>query len=155
MSRVEETHPMVVFPRDERMAFWHVGTGVRGGFVAASLYLITGQGDGPLNQALLFKAGAAIHTLAKPFVVGADWQMEPDMVTQGWLSYVGGKVCASGRPTCISNTCQSEIDFFVIGKGLDSLCRQVNVLDGVSVRPHRPVCVSAWLDGKAPRKSRS
>ena len=140
-ARAEESHSLVRIPRDERMAFWHVGCGLRGGFIAGSLYLVTGQADGQVNQDLLFRAGDVLHTIAKPFVLGADWQMEPSLMPAGWLRYVGAKLVTSGRPTCTSAACLSEIDFFVMGKGLETLAGHCEVDDAVPVRPHRPVVV--------------
>ena len=47
---------------------------LRGGVIARSLYLVTGEGDAPVNQDILFLLGAVLHSLAKPFLAGADWQ---------------------------------------------------------------------------------
>ena len=56
----ECNQPAVQIPRSNRMAFWHVGCGIKGCFIACSLYLVTGDAMALLNQGLLFQVGAAI-----------------------------------------------------------------------------------------------
>ena len=115
----ECSHPAVQIPRSNRMAFWHVGCGITGGFIACSLYLVTGDGMGSLNQSLLFQVGAALKAFEKSFVICADWQMEPLALSAGWLHAVNGTIRTAARPTCITWACASEIDYFVTGGAID------------------------------------
>jgi len=128
------------------MAFWHVGCGIKGGFIACSLYLVTGDGMGSLNQSLLFQIGAALKAFEKSYVIAADWQMEPYALSAGWLQAGGGTIRAPARPTCITWACASQIDYFVTGGALDQTALSADLLEKVDVKPHRAVCISllAW-----------
>ena len=115
---LESQHALVTVPRTERMGFWIVGAGMPGGFLACSLYLKTNEADGDINQRLLFQVGTVVHAFAKPFVVGGDWQMEHDVLPSGWVQAAHGAIKRVGQPTCISTAAASEIDYFVVGHGM-------------------------------------
>ena len=66
-----------------------------------SLYLHTGHEDDEVNSAALFQAGGVVRALGLPYVLCADWQMEPDtLASSGWPSAVNGAIVRPDRPTC-------------------------------------------------------
>eukprot|EP00972_Heterocapsa_arctica_P042747 6303822-Heterocapsa_arctica.AAC.2 len=128
------------------MGFWIVGCGIRGGLLMCSLYLITGEAEGGKNQDLLFPVGAVIPAMGKSYIIGADWQMEPEFLPAGWVKAIGGHIRAAGKPTCNSWASASGIDYFVVGKAVEMCAMEVEVLDEVPTKPHRAICMTcvAW-----------
>eukprot|EP00972_Heterocapsa_arctica_P099859 14730557-Heterocapsa_arctica.AAC.1 len=72
--------------------------------------------------------------------------MEPDVLSPGWVKAIGGHIRATGKPTCILWACASEIDFFVVGKAVEMCAMEVEVLDDLPTKPHRPILLTcmAW-----------
>ena len=71
--------------RHHRLGAWHIGAGAKGGFLACSAYFHTGQGVSESNLEIQFQIGRLVHTVAKPFVIAADWQVAPTDIHPYWL----------------------------------------------------------------------
>eukprot|EP00972_Heterocapsa_arctica_P100020 14750071-Heterocapsa_arctica.AAC.1 len=123
-----------------------LGCGIRGGLRMCSLYLIASEAESGKNQDLLFQVGAVVQAMSKSYIIGADWEMEPEFLPAGWVKAIGVHIRAARKPTCISWACSSEIDYFVVGKAVKMCAMEVEVLDEVPTKPHRAVCMTcmAW-----------
>ena len=77
-----------------------------------------------MNMCLLRQVGGIVKAAKLPFVLGADWQMEPrTLEATGWLQAIGGRLVAAGRPTCSSGGgTYREIDYLVVHSALDTAC---------------------------------
>ena len=138
LRRLSVSDDYVHIPYTERMGFWVTSGGGPGGCILASVYLRTSEEDGEHNQRLLYQIGGALRAADKPFIVGADWQMEPDtLMGTGWTASVAGIIRRAHRPTCVKESSAREIDYFLVhrryGEG------EATVLDQVDIRTHRPV----------------
>jgi hypothetical protein len=67
-----------------------------------------------------------------PFVVGGDWNLEPDEVMHGWRA--PGRVHGPGRPT---NKFQREVDWFLVSPALPGCAAEV--WPGFPVEDHVPI----------------
>ena len=136
---------------DERLGFWEVNAWVPGGYVASPLYLQTGTGPEieERNLGYLDILGETLRSLRRPFVIGGDWQRTPGEIPAGWVQAVGGEIVAAGQPTCVNYFAAREIDFFIASQELAAKLGDVNLNDGVAIRPHR--CVQAFSSAGAAR----
>ena len=105
----------------------------------------------PANLRMLGVLGDKIAHVGMPVLVGADWNMEPQIVhqimfldnfnlkirsTQGQL-HAGLGTCVTGGGSFVST-----IDFFVMSSGLSDVVDHVRVHDAIAPRPHRPVILT-------------
>ena len=59
------------------------------------------EGIGGANAAILEQLAAHVKTLRGPWVIGGDWNLEPNTLREaGWLDLIGGAVAAPDLPTC-------------------------------------------------------
>ena len=150
LKQLTEPGPDVLVPRDHRKAFWHVGHWLDGGVIVAVCYLHTGQGDGDINQAVLHQVGGVLRAWCRPYLVLADWQMQPlELQGTGWPAAVVGKVVGPRRPTCIAAGTAREIDYFLVDCRMLQHVRGVVVDEGIGIRPHRAVVLSLACGGPA------
>ena len=78
------------------------------------------------------------HTLDNimgPWVIGGDWNCEPDdLIQTGWVKRVGGVVIAPANPTCNGST----YDFFVVSKSIAEDVKAVHLIGDAGLTPHHP-----------------
>ena len=66
-----------------------------------SVYLKDMEGIGGSNTAILEQLATHVRTLRGPWVIGVDWNLEPETLrAAGWLDLVGGTVASPDLPTC-------------------------------------------------------
>ncbi len=113
-------------------------------FTAYSGYLKDGEGLSKTNLGILADVGAHVNLQGDnaPFLVGADFQMTPQVLaTAGFTEQCGGRVVATGlrRGTCRSTRANTEIDYFVMSTGMALGLAGVATVEGTGTRPHVPV----------------
>ena len=88
------------------------------------------------NFDLMHYVGLVIKLISGPWLLGADWNMEPDMVTSsGWLDLVKGKLVVPSGPTC-GHRCY---DYFVVARGLGEAIVGTAITSDAGTYPHSPV----------------
>ena len=58
-----------------------------------------------------------------------------ELEATGWLKLIGGKIVASGKPTCGDR----ELDFFVVSETLEHAAEVACAINDASFKPHSPV----------------
>ena len=103
---------------------------------SGSVYLK--DGVGVTAKCSLEFLDAIAHTLDNitgPWVIGGDWNCEPDdLALTGWLERVGGVVRAPTSPTCNGKT----YDFFVVSKSIADEVNSVHLIGDAGLTPHYP-----------------
>ena len=95
----------------ERLHHAWMGGVQKGGVHVISIYLWTGEGLTERNLALLHRLKLLVRTLKGPWVVGGDWNIEPELLqSSGWARYLKGQVFATEGPTCGDK----RYDFFLV-----------------------------------------
>ena len=85
---------------------------------------------------ILEHAAAALNAFKAPWVMAADWNVNPaQLAASGFLQMVNGVLFQPTLPTCHDNT----FDFFVVHRSLAHAVVGVQRIDGVGVNPHKPV----------------
>ena len=73
----------------------------KGGVHIISIYLWTSEGLTERNLALLHRLKLLVRTLKGPWIVGGDWNVEPELLqSSGWARYLKGQIFATEGPTC-------------------------------------------------------
>ena len=104
--------------------------------VVVSLYLEHSVKVTGMNVDILGELQTFLNELSEPFIVGADWNMEPQTLESSWWTRaVGGAVVAPPFPTCDGRI----YDYFVISAALAALGPQVEALRPATTHPHVPV----------------
>jgi len=111
-----------------------------------SIYLWHTEGLSARNRHLLACVGEAIRAYGRPFVIGGDFNMEPDSLAswEGWEK-LGASIVAPEEATCIvepsekTRGSESKYDYFVVDKRLLPLIREVFVDYSFRSKPHRAV----------------
>ena len=100
-----------------------------------SMYLFTGEGPYSVKiRPLMETASRMLDALEGPFIIGADWQVPPEvLVDTQWPQMVGGVVRASTVPTCGDVV----MDYWVVSKGLDDSVEMVRALEDAGTAPHK------------------
>jgi len=122
------------------------GGGVAGGIMLVSIYLWHTEGLSARNRHLLACVGEVIRSYGRPFVIGGDFNMEPDSLAgwEGWQK-LGASIVAPTEATCVvepskrTQGSESKYDYFVVAKGLLPLIREVFVDYRFRSKPHRAV----------------
>ena len=65
---------------EHRLHMSHVGSVLNGGIHCLSAYLIDGQQLNDANMAILEHAAAALNALKAPWVMAADWNVNPEQL---------------------------------------------------------------------------
>lgn len=121
---------------------------VAGGLVVVSIYGFTGEGQAKLNKLLWAKVGKFLVQFGRPFLLGGDWQTDPDdEALLLWAGAVDAMVVApSGSAvSCRSSAAQGlgrTIDFFIISRALSQVVVDCEVLENIPTRPHFPVMIT-------------
>ena len=125
------------------LAFYHSGM-VPGGALLLSVYLHTGAGLIQENWQILSTIGQWLLSQALPFIIGADFQVEPKQLDSGWVRAVGGFVVSPQLATVTPS--HRVIDFFVVSETSQARCEAATPLSH-HIAPHRPVriLVSTWF----------
>ena len=131
-------HEPVIWPG--RATALHVGGVCRGGVVFVNMYLKHSSGLGAFNWGILSKVGSFLKQVGLPFVIAADWQIEPDcIVTSGWPAALDATVFFPDRGTC--RPANKVIDYFVVSNALARVC-VCKVLADIPTAPHFPVLLT-------------
>ncbi len=107
-------------------------------------YLRDGEGLSRANLEIMAAVGrhVARQGPGAPFVLGADFQVSPEAVAvAGLAERMGAIIAASGcqRGTCRTSRGKSEIDFFMVEKGLAKGMRSIATVEATCIRTHVPV----------------
>ncbi len=117
-------------------------------FLAYSAYLRDGEGLSEANLEILSEVGAHIETNAgMPFVVGADFQNQPEAIARvGFAEDAGAVLVTSAHPrgTCRMRKSSNEIDFFAFSRDMARAVQAIRTVEGVGTRPHVPVRVQMY-----------
>ena len=117
-----------------RIAVAWVDAVVRGGVHCISLYLKDSEGLSATNEAILEELFAVIKQLTGPWIIGGDFNMDPQtLVGSKWVDMVGGTIFASALPTCHSST----YDYFIVHKGIAGAVAGVQRIEDSATHPHR------------------
>ena len=132
-------------PRESpgRLAVGWVDGVLRGGVMMISIYLWHSEGLSERNVALLHAAGEAIASFGGPWMMGGDWNMEPEelMRAQGWLARVGGTIRAPEAPTCRSALGGRVIDYVVLDMRIAGAVQCIFADLAFPASPHTAVVV--------------
>ena len=121
---------------------------MRGGIHLCSIWLIDSQGLSESNLAILAEAAALLHSISGPWIIGGDWNINPQVLQgSGWLDVVGGKIVATPLPTCNGST----YDFFVVSMSLAHVVVGTSRIDNAGFSPHFPTRI--YIAGDARRKA--
>ena len=115
-------------------ASWLQGV-VRGGLFILSIWLRDSEGLSPENLDILQHAVEVLASLRGPWVIGGDWNMNPQVLAaSGWLALVDGVIHAPEQPTCNNNT----YDYYVVSKAFSSAVAGVLQVEDAGLQPHIP-----------------
>ena len=117
---------------------------IKGGIVAISLYLHTGEPpNSAANWAILTRVAEILNDCRLPFILCGDFQCTPaELAATHWLQIVRGSIISSGDATCITHKSAREIDYFVVSYGLEAVIATPQVVPFSSVSTHQPVLSS-------------
>ena len=99
----------------------------------------------------MWRAAEYLHSLAAPWILGGDFQMEPDQLLQGPpVHHMSAElVVPSGEQgTCRQQHKHSTIDYFLVHRKLQPHLDQMLVEEGWPSSPHK--LVAAHLRAEAP-----
>ena len=89
--------PSFANPCPERFAVAHWRGMLPSGILVASVYLYDDSGLSSRNRSLLHQISGYLGAIGKPFILGGDWQMHPDVLrSSGWPALTHAKVAVSG-----------------------------------------------------------
>ena len=121
---------------EHRVAISWVNAVAKGGVHFVSIYLIDSVGLNEANKLILQEVTAAVKSLKGPWVIAGDWNLSPEILAaSGFLQMIGGALFSPADPTCNDN----RYDFFVVSKALSFAVVGAQRVDGVHMKPHRPV----------------
>ena len=125
-----------------RLACTWIDGVVRGGLLVISMYLWHSEGLSRRNMELLCAAGDVIIKHGGPWLIGADFNMPPEELSQAsrWLAKIGGVIKAPNVPTCRSLNGGRVIDFVVVDKRIAGAVTLWTDL-AFPGSPHSPVVV--------------
>ena len=118
-----------------RIACAHVGAFCRGGVHIISAYFWCAEGLSRRNLDLMHYLAMVIHSLSGPWILGADFNMPPDVVeSSGWLQLIKGKVVVAEAPTCGL----SKYDYFIVDSRLGGAVVGAALVVNAGFHPHCP-----------------
>ena len=133
-------------------ASWGIGVIVNCGNLGPTLiisaYLVTNSTSktavAPVSSRILAEMGDFIQLVGLNTCVGADWQMEPSILSHTMFLDTLGKSIkneSSGLLSCIAGggCSSSNIDYFAMHKALGDVAGSVSFCPITPPRPHRPV----------------
>ena len=128
-----------------RIAAAHVSGVVAGGVHIISVYLKDTEGLSEYNLRVLQEVGALVRTLGGPWIIAADWNIQPDALrAASWLKVAQGSVVTTTLPTCNDHT----YDYFVVSNCLLHTVAGVQRLDDANLSPHSPCRLLLRADGR-------
>ncbi len=131
-----------------RVVVTHMGAVCKGGIFLVSAYLWCSEGASARNLALLQAIGQRIRQLRGPWVMAADFNLPPGVLTgTGWLRLVQGAIISTGQATCKD----AELDYFVVDKRLKDSVLGVARIHDTGSKPHS--AARMWLKGN-PRRDK-
>ncbi len=118
----------------------HLGGLIKGGYGLATVYLWTSEGVSARNLAILGALGAAIRGLGVPFIIGGDWNMQPEALElTGWVVRLGARVVAPSDNTFVPTAAAgdeeampvqgSKLDYYVVSEAFLPLVSDIRVVD--------------------------
>ena len=130
-----------------RLAAAHVHSFIPGGIVFISAYFKDSVGWNPQNASIVWQLVqflAVLNGKQVPWVIGADWNMEPDVLMQtDWVSSIGGVIYTPKVTTCRQAAPGSKYDYFITSSWLvPVLGPTLRVQEDASTYPHLPVSIS-------------
>ena len=120
-----------------------------GSFVIYSAYFTCGAGWDAKNEVLanVNAKHAGDHKL--PWLVGADWNMEPTEIHREDLpTLAAARIIAPVEATCVSPACSRVIDYFLCEGQLAEAVTKVETVMDAATRPHRPVQATIKAGGQ-------
>ena len=111
-----------------------------------SVYLSVGVGVRCPNVQILGGVAKAVEREAKRPIIGGDLNSVPLQIRRlGLLGRFGRVQIGAMKPSCITATSQTEIDFFFIDEALAAGLKEVKIITKAGARPHLPVemCLEA------------
>ena len=110
-------------------------------FLAVSLYLRVSEGLSEANVSLLTEAGALAHREGMPTLFGGDWNMAPELIAESrFVHGLQGELLVTDSCTHYPAIGRPErLDYYVATSGLAKGVREVEVIPGTALAPHRPV----------------
>jgi len=125
-----------------------------GSVVIYAAYLHTGLGLVGGNVDILDKIKCHNDCHNSPWVVAADWNMEPHVLGEsGVCKALDAKLLYPQSATCISPACARTIDFFMVSSSLADAAEEPYTVDDAATRPHRPVMLVLKAGLKSARKT--
>jgi len=111
-----------------------------GQIVVYAAYLHCGVGLNSLNKDIIGKIRANADQHGMPWLCGADWNFEPDVLASTDLpKLLNARILAPSSPTCLSPSTSNTLDYFLVEKSLASAMKAPCVIIEATTRPHRPV----------------
>ena len=109
----------------------------------SSLYLKDSVGMDDHNLEVLGALGAELSVLGLPFIVGGDFNNEPDVLrSTEFVSNLKAQLESTSGPTCFGTGGPTLYYYFVVSGGLAKAVRSASINDaGASFVPHVPVRV--------------
>ena len=127
--------------RDWTLIFWHL-KGVT--LTVLFAYFSTGDGAQAANQVKMAQKLKFTHSIRTPFVVAADFNMEPDQLWEtGWVQSLGQKaniVVPEVEHTCTTGRART-IDFGVMPDSLQPFWRGITPELSSPCKPHIGTCL--------------
>ena len=114
-----------------RISYAWLGSGRKGGIHVLSVYLWTAEGTSQRNKDLLGEVERITKTLRGPWVVGGDFNLDPEEV-KSWATSNGANVYCPDYSTCN----QRCLDYFIAHRSIaESIagCQLISYLGG---QPH-------------------
>jgi len=126
-----------------------------GEIIVYAAYLKCGVGLDNYNKDILDKIRVNALQHGRPWIVGADWNLEPEVLTATDIpKMLKSKIIAPSEPTCISPAVAHVLDFFMIDNSLETAVKELVIVNDATTRPHKPVHLSlaaAMASTKVPK----
>ena len=109
--------------------------------VLISLYMVNSIGLQQPNLDRLAGLAHFLDTVRLPFIIGADWNMQPHELAQApWIRGIGGTIyCPEGLVSTCTSGIGRVLDYFVIHNSLSGLLLGMSPDLRCPIRPHIPL----------------
>ncbi|CAK0911035.1 unnamed protein product, partial [Prorocentrum cordatum] len=115
-------------------------------FLAVSAHLKDSEGLSERNIGLLSTIGALLTSRQGSFVVGADFQMEPEVLASSELvsTLPANIVYPDVAGTCAGTSTQGVrmLDYFIVSIGLAKAIRSTDLVLEAATKPHKPARIA-------------
>ena len=117
-----------------------------GGCMVINSYWWCGEGLSIRNLSLMDAIKDLVTFYAQPYVLGADFNLEPALLEEtGWLKDIGGVLIHTGEVTCTGTGAGSNFDYFVVAQSIAHGFGKAKLVEDTGISPHTPVKVEAEL----------